>query len=359
MLQSLRLQNFRSYADSTFEFKEGVTIIVGPNASGKTNLLEAIQYISTGSSYRVRDAELVMFETEQARLEAHTTEEHRVVAISLDQQTNNTTKEFVINTQHYKRLSAQKQLPVVLFEPDHLRLLHAGPEHRREFLDNILAQTTSGYSTLLRNYRRALAQRNSLLKSVSSTGGHLPDQLFAWNIRLSELGGAIAVRRAKLVELINESAEAVYQQIAHTDQKVRLQYKSACLLLNYSTELLKQLEAHTQADIARGFTAYGPHRDDLVILLENHDARDSASRGEIRTLLLTLKVLEMRIIEEAFDKKPLLLLDDVFSELDGTRRKALTYFLRDRQTFISTTDADVVVQHFMNSCTIIPTSRSS
>ena len=355
MLQSLRLQNFRSYADSTFEFNEGVTIIVGPNASGKTNLLEAIQFISTGSSYRVRDSELVMFNSSQARLDAHTNNEHRVAYIDY-QSPAKSVKEFVINTQHYKRLSSQKQLPVVLFEPDHLRLLHAGPEHRREFLDNILSQTTSGYLTLLRNYRRALAQRNSLLKS---SDGHIPDQLFAWNVRLSELGGAIAVRRIRLVQEINESVELVYQEIAHTSQKVSLQYKSSCSPSNYSTELLKQLQAHTQLDLARGFTGYGPHRDDLIILLDNHDARDSASRGEIRTLLLTLKVIEMRSLEDAFDKKPILLLDDVFSELDGTRRKALTNFLRDRQTFITTTDADVVIQHFMNSCTIIPTSRSN
>ena len=353
MITDLRLQNFRSYSDATFEFSTGVTIIVGPNASGKTNLLEAIQYIASGGSYRAHEAELIAFGGSIARLEAHCTDEQRIAVISHTPPAK-ATKEFSINKVLYKRLSLQKQLPVVLFEPEHLRLLHAGPEHRRDFLDGILSKTVTGYSTLLRNYRRALAQRNALLKTPQQIAH---SQLFAWNIRLSELGGAVAMQRLGLINTLNESVEKVYQAIAQSPQKVAVRYKAACSLENYSTELLRRLEAHTQLDLDRGFTGDGPHRDDFEVWLGDHNASDTASRGEIRTLLLTLKVLEMKILEDVFGRKPLLLLDDVFSELDGTRRKALTNFLQDHQTFITTTDADVVVQHFMDNCSIIPMMR--
>ena len=352
MIQDLRLQNFRSYKDAAFEFTEGVTIIVGPNASGKTNLLEAIQYICSGGSYRAKEAELVNFDSESARLEANADGQRRIALIT-NQPPARPAKEFSINKTHLKRIGLSRQIPIVLFEPEHLRLLHAGPEHRRDFLDTVLSKTTTGYSTLLRNYRRVLAQRNALLKSIQPSS---QNQVFAWNVRLSELGGMVAQRRMQLIDVFNESMSDIYQSIAASTQAARLSYKSACSAQNYSTSLLHRLEAHMALDMERGFTGDGPHRDDFDVLLNNHNATDTASRGEIRTLLLTLKVLEMRLVETVFDQKPILLLDDVFSELDGTRRKALTEFLKDHQTFITTTDADVVVQHFIGSATIIPTT---
>ncbi len=352
MIRDLRLQNFRSYKNAAFEFTAGVTIIVGPNASGKTNLLEAIQYICSGTSYRAKEAELVKFDSEAARLEARVNDQNRVALIT-NHPTGRPTKEFSIDKVRLKRLTLPRQVPLVLFEPEHLRLLHAGPENRRDFLDTVLAKTSVDYGTLLRSYRRILAQRNALLKNAQASN---TDQLFAWNIRLSELGGVLVQRRVQLLRKFNETMSSVYQSIAGTTQSAKLEYKSAYSIDNYSTDLLRKLETHTQLDIERGFTGDGPHRDDFIILLNDHNASETASRGEIRTLLLTLKVLEMRVLETVFDQKPILLLDDVFSELDGNRRKALTEFLQDHQVFITTTDADVVVHHFINSASIIPTT---
>jgi DNA replication and repair protein RecF len=123
--------------------------------------------------------------------------------------------------------------------------------------------------------------------------------------------------------------------------------------------MLRKLEQNIDDDKLRGFTSYGPHRDDLGVIIDNHRAEVSASRGESRTVLLALKILELRLIEKSRGKKPILLLDDVFSELDGSRRKALTAYLQNYQTFITTTDADIVVQHFMGDCTIIPIQKQS
>jgi len=349
MLESIRLQNFRSYIDDSFEFSQGVNIIVGPNASGKTNLLESVLIVSRGNSYRAKDAELVRFEAPWARIEAQTPMGARIV--KLQQQNAVTKKTFEINEQVFQRLSLQKSIPVVLFEPNHLSLLTGSPELRRNFLDDLIEQTLPGFGTTRRAYRRVLAQRNALLKK----GFHVAAaQVFVWNLRLSELGGRIASERLKLIEAINELAVETYQGLSGTDARVVVTYESNGPLDQYETSLLRSLEANLERDCLLGFTNAGPHRDDMYIALNDHPAADTASRGETRSLILMLKIIELQLLGAARRVTPLLLLDDVFSELDGRRRHALTAHLQAYQTFITTTDADVVVKHFTESCNIIP-----
>lgn len=353
MISSLQLQDFRSYERASFEFDPGVSIIVGPNASGKTNLLEAIQVVCQGESYRARDIELVRFEAPLARLEAAVDAGSRVVVLERSGESERVQKQFMVQGQKLRRLLPRHRLPLVLFEPEHLRLIHAGPEKRRDFLDNLLSQLIPAYRTNLRSYKRTLAQRNALLKQ----GGARTDQLFAWNIRLSELGASLVRERQALIQIINKDITEIYQVLSQSSAEVELQYQSSCDLDNYSSSLLKQLDKYLHQDMERGFTTHGPHREDIRFELKQQAAQAAASRGEVRTVVLALKVLEARLLEQRLDSKPILLLDDVFSELDGARRKALTNFLADYQTFITTTDADVVVQHFVGSCSIIPMSQ--
>ncbi len=349
MIADLKLVNFRSYEEAVFEFGPNVNIIVGPNASGKTNLLEAILVACTGSSYRVKDIELIRFNQPWTRLEADTDEGVRRVTIENIE--GLAKKKFVINGAALARLLLQKKVPVVVFEPDHLRLLQGGPERRRDYLDTLLEQTVSGYGRLRREYKRTVAQRNALLKQMQ---GHSDTQLFAWNVRLSELGGKITKLRSGIVDRLNENIEVLYSELTHGNAPVRLVYESDCSVENYSSEVLTLLSKNLDKDMLRGFTGNGPHRHDLGVFLKDHSASLTASRGESRTLLLALKLLELQLVEEVRGKKPILLLDDVFSELDGARRKALTAHLKNYQTFITTTDADIVVQHFIDDCTIIP-----
>lgn len=353
MITDIRLQNFRSYADESFEFDPGVNIIVGPNASGKTNLLEAIMVSCLGNSYRARDTELIAFDQPWARLDAHNPSEARTLKL-VRQETERVQKELIINQQTIKRITLLKTIPTVLFEPNHLLLLSGPPELRREYIDNLLTQLVPGFDALRRQYRRALAQRNSLLKQ----GGSAYSQLFAWNIRLSQTGGQIARERLALLLRLNKTASELYGRLSNTPADVSVQYHSSCPSDQYESELLHKLEASTELDLKRGFTAYGPHRDDIQIFLGGHLMQETASRGETRTLLLVLKVLELILLEEQRGQKPILLLDDVFSELDGARRRALTEALQDHQTFITTTDADIVVQQFMGNCRVIPLQRS-
>lgn len=350
---NLRLQHFRSYKDDSFEFGPGVNIIVGPNASGKTNLLEAVLVNCTGSSHRGRDVELVAFKAGWARLDGHAGHQTRIVKLKKEGD-QRLTKQFEIDGHKLSRLPLTRTIPVVLFDPNHLLLLHGAPEMRRSFLDDLLEQTVTGYGVLRRQYRRALSQRNALLKSGRLNAN---PQLFVWNVRLSELGGRIAQERYRLVELFNKSIAKHYSQLAGKRQRVKLGYESSCDPAHYSSQLLKKLEQQIDQDILRGFTGHGPHRDDLSVLLNGQAASTSASRGETRSLLLALKLLELAVVEDSRQQPAILLLDDVFSELDGARRMALTDVLQGHQSFITTTDADVVVQHFMGNCHIIPTNR--
>lgn len=350
MITDIRLQRFRSYRDESFEFDPGVNIVVGPNASGKTNLLEAVLVVSRGGSFRAKDAELLAFGAPWGRIDAHGPEGGRIVKL-LPQENGGIKKEYEISDHKLKRLSVNKQLPSVLFEPNHLMLLRGSPDLRREHMDDLLTQAVAGYSGLLRDYKRAVAQRNALLKHGQSGA----PQLFAWNIRLGEMGGQIAKNRLELIDSMNKKLGSIYKMlVGKKAPKVALKYQTVCQPEEYASSLLKQLEARQASDIERGYTSVGPHRDDFIVTFDGRPASEVASRGETRTTLLALKVLELEIVEESRQQKPLLLLDDVFSELDGARRRALTEVIKGYQTFITTTDADVVVQHFMDRCNIIP-----
>jgi DNA replication and repair protein RecF len=349
MITDLRLQHFRSYRDSSFELSPGVNIVVGPNASGKTNLLEALLVLARGSSYRARDAELVRFGRPWTRLDIHLQDGgQRTLKITL----NPAAKTYELDQKTFKRLTLTHTLPVVLFEPEDLRLLSGGPERRRDYLDDLLEQTEPGYGAHRRQYRRALAQRNALLKRHGTQ-----NQIFPWDVRLSELAGKIVRSRSRLVDRIDKDIGRLYQKLSHTKIKVGLKYDSRWPAEQYETKLLKQLEDNLELDLARGFTGSGPHREDLLVLFGDHPASEVASRGEIRTAVLALKIVELKMIERLREQPPLLLLDDVFSELDGKRRHALTDYLAPYQTFITTTDADAVVGHFTENTNIIPLSK--
>jgi DNA replication and repair protein RecF len=350
MITDLRLQHFRSYTDASFELGLGVNIVVGPNASGKTNLLEAVLVLARGSSYRAKDAELVQFGRDWARLDANVPGSSRTVKIELNGVAKKT---FVIDDQELSRMTQQRALPVVLFEPDHLLLLSGSPDLRRTFMDDLIEQTVPGFGATRQHYRRVLAQRNSLLKK-NPRG--LAEQLFVWNVRLSELGGRVAQERQRLVHNFNERIAEIYSSLAGRADDVAVQYASPFPPNTYETALLHKLEQSIELDVQRGFTAYGPHRDDMAVLIGGHPVQEAASRGEIRTLVLALKILELHLLEQVRGQKPLLLLDDVFSELDGKRRQALTKFVNSYQTFITTTDADIALRHFTESNIIPATS---
>jgi DNA replication and repair protein RecF len=335
MLTDLRLQKFRSYTEESFEFSPGVNIIVGPNASGKTNILEAILVLTRGASYRAKDSELVQFDQPWARIDGHSELSGlRTVKLTIQPEISKT---FEIDGKSYKRLNLEHSLPTVLFEPEHLRLLVGSPERRRDYIDTLLEQTIS--------------QRNNLLKQHQSNPG---DQIFAWNLRLSQLAGVIMRARREVVTTINQDIGTLYKQLSQTKNKLTLVYQNQWPIDNYETQFLKKLETDFVVDQQRGFTGSGPHREDLQISFDDRLAQETASRGEVRTAVLALKLIELELIKSVRNINPIILLDDVFSELDGKRRHTLTDHLISYQTFITTTDADIVLKHFAERCNIIP-----
>lgn len=340
-ITSLHLQQFRSYDDYAVELSPNVNIIVGPNASGKTNLLEAVLLVAGSSSFRASAVDVIQHDTQWARVEAMMTDINRSVAIERSGDTFK--RKYVINEVQRQRLRFEDCLPVVLFEPENMRLLTGSPDLRREFLDDILSITDPQFASTKKHYVRALMQRNNLLKKHKK---NIKDQVFVWNIRLSELAGYIAQARYRLIARFNNDISDTYSTIATKKNAVQLQYISPLKIDNYESQLLQMLEKHLPQDIERGFTAYGPHREDFAVELRDVVAKASASRGETRTLVLSLKLLEVTLLNETRNTKPLVLLDDVFSELDGARRKALTTYLTDHQTIITTTDADVIAKDF-------------
>ena len=326
--------------------------MVGPNASGKTNLLEAILVLARGSSYRARDIDLIKFQKPWARLEGLYDGHSRVLKLQKDKIP---LKAFDIDGKAYNRLTHANRLPIVLFEPNHLQLLSGSPERRRSYLDDFLEQLVAEYGPLQRKYVRVLAQRNALLKQ---TGHHNSEQLFPWNIRLSQLAGQLVKHRNQLVNKINQNLATIYSELSGSDVKLSIQYKPQLPVDGFESHHLQKLEKNLGDDINSGFTAFGPHRDDFSLLYNNHPAAVAASRGEMRTGILALKITELEVVEEQTGHTPIFLLDDVFSELDGHRRRALSEKLEAGQSFITTTDADVAIKQLAGRCNVIALNQN-
>jgi DNA replication and repair protein RecF len=347
MLQTLEINNIRSYVNAVFEFADGVTIIVGPNGSGKTSLLESVYIGARGESFKGDDRLVVSDGKSWGRIDMVIDNITRTVKLQLDKKPE---KSFSIDGTERRRLDDINRVRIVLFEPQDMQLVGGEPDRRRSYLDGLLSSVSQVYEKKLKEYRRALQQRNRLLKQPKVSQEHV----FAWDIQLSSIAGALLQERLRYSEQLDENITDIYQQVSGTADQLRAQYESKIAMGNYQTEMMQELKSRFELDRIRGFTSVGPHRDDLKITLNDLDVRKQASRGETRSIVLALKITELRMIEQVFHEKPLLLLDDVFSELDGRRRRMLALALKDHQTLITTTDADVVIEHFSSSCNIIP-----
>ena len=331
---SLTLTNFRSYTDQAIPLDPVVTLLVGPNATGKTNLLEALFVLATTKSFRAKDPELVHHGAEFYRLGATI----NGTEVTLGYQTTERGIQKRVRHDDTPRSLVDHlgTLRVVLFEPNDLMIIHGTPDRRRRYLDFILTQTDKRYVKTLNQYRRVLYQRNRLLADWRGT----TDELFAWDVSLADLASQIDAHRRGVIKHINKLATARYADIAGATESLQLTYRGVCDQ-DYPTEFLKLLEANRARDIAAGFTTIGPHRDDFVIEFKGAPITTVASRGEMRTVILALKTAELAYIEQHTHTKPMLLLDDVFSELDDARRRYLLDSLGGYQAVITTTNADV------------------
>jgi DNA replication and repair protein RecF len=347
----LSLKQFRSYKEAAFEFSPSVNIVAGPNGSGKTNLLEAVYVLSQGASFRVSDKDLITEHCEWFRLDGRYGEQHRVLTYD---QTKTPNKQFLLDNVKKQRLTYVQKVPLVLFEPNELRLLNGSPQRRRDYVDALLARLWPEAAAARHRFERALLQRNNLIRQAEFRPLEaLEDALFVWDIKLAEYAATLVGRRLELLGRWNERLSDAYSRIAATPTTVQVIYSSEVALENYKADLLRQLVGRRHRDIARGFTSVGPHREDITVVLNGADAAVTASRGELRTLVLAIKIIELELLDSLSDKHPLLLLDDVFSELDTTRRRSLAEQARQFQTIITTTDADTAARYFAKNHNLI------
>lgn len=339
-LQSITLHNTRSYNLYSADLHPKTTLILGRNGTGKTTLLEAIYVLHQGTSFRGRDRDMIAHTSDRSefKLEFDDQPTRRLVLINTPD--NRTTKQFSYEGTSASRLPAKYRLPVVLFEPDELRLLTSSPQRRRDFIDGIVARLSPTYATVLSRFSRALLQRNELLKQYGSMNSvDWENHLFAWDVKFAELSSSIVKARINFIAHSNGHLSRIYSELAGTPHQVKAHYDSPFDSSDALQQtILHKLEASRSLDTQRGYTSVGPHRDDIELILDGHPAAAVASRGELRTIMLAFKLLEVELQEHHTNKKPLILLDDVFSELDVTREKQLMQALSDYQTIITATD---------------------
>jgi DNA replication and repair protein RecF len=344
---ALRLVDFRGYETAELQFPAGITVISGANAQGKTSLLEAIAWAARGASFRgVPDAALVRVGAETAivRMDVVDGPRTQLFEAELHAVGRNRVR---INHQNVTRRRDQRELlQVSVFAPDDLQLVKSGPALRRDYLDDVLVTVSPRYESVGADYERVLRQRNALLRG-GMRGSDAMSTLEVFDAQLSGTGGALVEGRLRLVEQLTPEVQLAYGELAGTaGATITATYGAAwaggpvtAADSDLEARLLGALEAGRRAEIDRGVTLAGPHRDEWQLLVGGLESRTHASQGEQRTLALALRLAAHRLCGRVAGVSPVLLLDDVFSELDDQRAVALLQRLDAEQTLITTAGA--------------------
>lgn len=317
VVKKLSVQNIRSHKKFATDLSPTVTVITGLNGSGKTSLLEALFIALQGSSFRGSDNDILRHKSKWWRVDIEF-DDYIKRSVTFNPLLDRNRKKIVVDDKTMYRLQSKHKHPLVLFEPDDLRLLHGSPARRRQFIDRLVSQLDPMFNSAVHKYERALRQRNNLLKRQDTS----QNELFVWNVALSEYGSYIIEKRIAFIERINAQLNDTYNIIAKSNDNVSVHY-SHTYIGDIKQKLLNDLHGHMARDFALGFTSTGPHRHDVVFQFNGLPALEIASRGEVRSIVLALKFIEVGIIEQITNIKPLILLDDVFSELDEMRQKHL------------------------------------
>lgn len=325
VIKNIRLRNFRSHEVFDFEFNKKTTIIAGENGCGKTSVLEAIYEGCQGKSFKAVDKEIIKRGEDFYRVEIVYNSGEKVVIIYDGKKEK---KKFLTADKESARLPKKNKYPIILFTPEDLNLIGSSPTSKRKYFDTVLAQLIDTYSSTLGKFNKILKQRNELLKEEYLR----EDALFSWNVMLAKYGTSVSRARVRLVEAFNVKINEVYAGIAENDDKVGIEFLSEVV---DEGQYLEALTKNYNKDHLLGHTTFGAHKDDFRFVFNGGDADGTASRGENRSIMIAMKFIEAEMIEEKLNKKPLVLLDDVFSELDDKRQKALTTNFKDNQVIIT------------------------
>ncbi len=335
-LKWLKLENFRNYEALELTLDSPVTALVGLNAQGKTNFLESIAFLALGKSFRAgRAIDTLKWDRPHGRIRACVERDGKETELEVFMQRDPESKKIKKHSKLTKPKSFFGTLRVVLFTPDQLELVSGSPLCRRQFLDRLLIQVDRDYVEILTNYQKILNHRNALLKAIQMRRSQEWD-LDIWDTRLTAEALRLWKKRQAFVDFLKANLQETYRSISGTEETLTLVYRS------HQDRYEERLMAHRSQDAQSGSTSVGPHRDDFTLFLDGKDLSESGSRGEQRSAVLVLKMIELNYIEKQTGEKPLLLLDDVFSELDELRQEKLSHVLDNYQCVLTTTSLDHV-----------------
>jgi len=341
IVKSLKLKNFRNYDLLALEFDDATNIFYGDNAQGKTNILESIYLSGTTKSHRgTKDRDMIKFGEEEAHIE--TIVEKRGVAFKIDiHLKKNSPKGIAINKIPIKKASELFGIiNIVFFSPEDLNIIKDGPAERRRFIDLELSQLDKVYLSDLSNYNRIVNQRNKLLKDMYDRQDLL-DTLDIWDMQLVNYGNRVIERRKIFIDQMNQIIGGVHEKLTGGREHLHIFYEPGMKEESFEHALLKNRER----DIRMKSTSVGPHRDDICFMCGDLDIRKFGSQGQQRTAALSLKLSEIELVRREIKDTPILLLDDVLSELDKHRQNYLLDSIRDVQTLITCTGLDDFVNH--------------
>jgi DNA replication and repair protein RecF len=340
-IKEINLKDFRNYENLQVQFHNKVNIFLGHNAQGKTNLLESIYIISMGKSFRTgKDREMVRFGSEFFRVKATAVkEEELVVEIAVTKEGKKGVK---IDGLKAKKMSELlENVYIVVFSPEDLRIVKDEPEKRRKFIDRELCQIKPSYYSNLNHYKKVLAQRNAYLKEYNVDDNILD----IWDMQLAEYGSKIIEARTDFIKKLNVISGIIHKDITNRKEELEVIYEPDIEFSKNLKEIFfMKMKLNRKNDIRRRTTTIGPHKDDLKLLSNGIDIRNFGSQGQQRTAALSLKLSEIKLIEEETGENPVLLLDDVLSELDRERQNYLINSLSDIQVFITTTEISEEVE---------------
>jgi len=341
-LKALELRHYRNYESlQLYDLSPRVNLFVGQNAQGKTNVIEAVLMLAVAKSHRTnRDAELISFEKESALLQGVVERENRV--FKLDLQLLGKGKKGRVNGVEKRKMSDfVGHLNVVMFAPEDLQLIKGGPAQRRRFLDVEIGQVSPQYLYNLSQYQKVLLQRNTMLKDIARKAGS-EEMLPIWEEQLAVYGAKVIRKRLQFVEKLEHFAKDIHSRIAGGKEELSFRYQSSAELSTVDNEwsdvIFRELQKRRKQDILRGTTSLGPHRDDLIVRINGREVDTYGSQGQQRTASLSMKLAEIELIRDEVGEYPVLLLDDVLSELDQSRQLHLIESMGERvQTLITTT----------------------
>ena len=341
IIKSIELQNFRNYEDLNISFDEGTNIFYGDNAQGKTNILEAAYLSGTTKSHKCsKDKEMIRFGEQESHIRTVVVKKDKEYQIDMHLK-NNRSKGIAINKVPIKKASELFGiLNMVFFSPEDLNIIKNGPAERRRFLDSELCQLDKIYLSDLTTYNKILNQRNKLLKDMVYRPD-LKDTLSVWDMQLVETGRKIIRRRKQFVDELNEIVHDIHYRISGEKEDLLLQYEPSIEDIFFEDELSRVKER----DMRQCMTSVGPHRDDLLFSIGEVDIRKFGSQGQQRTSALSLKLSEIELVKRSIHDTPVLLLDDVLSELDSNRQNYLLNSIHDTQTLITCTGLDEFVKN--------------